>query len=245
MKKNKGKMISEKIVSKIKKGELKMRPRSYFVIKTILTIGFLALITLLALYFTSLIIFVLRINDIFLLHGMGFQIIRNVIISFPWYLVFLALFLIIIVEIVAKRFYFIYRKPLIISLILILFLVFSSSLLIERSSLHYSFFRLAEREELPFGGGMYRDLGNLEIEDVYFGKILEKRDGLWTAKLESGEDVILKISERTRGRRFFSEIKEGDEAVIVGQMERGLIEVESFKRIERRFRNYKERLNER
>lgn len=244
-KENNEKSISQKVVSKIEKGELKMRPKAYFIIKTILIVGLLILAFLLALYFGSLIIFILRINDILLFHGMGFQVIRSILLSFPWYLVFLVFVLVILVEAVAKRFHLIYRKPLIVSLFIILVLVFLSSFLIEKSSLHHSFFRLAEQERLPLAGRMYRDLGNLEIENVYFGRILEKKDDLWMMELDSGEVVGLAITEKTRGRRVFSEIKEGSEIIVVGELGEGLIDVESFKRIERRFRNYKERPNER
>ncbi len=244
-KENNEKPISQKVISRIEKGELKMRPRVYFIAKTILIAGFLALVFLLALYFGSLIIFVLRINDIFLFHGMGFQATRNVLLSFPWYLVLLVIGLVILVELIAKRFNFVYRKPLIVSLLIILTLVFLSSFLVEKSSLHYSFFRLAEQERLPLAGRMYRDLGNLEIENVYFGKILEKKDNLWIMELDSGEEVGLKITEKTRGRRVFSEIKEGNKVIVIGKLEDGLIDVGSFKRIERRFRNYQERPNER
>ncbi len=244
-KENNDKLISQKVASKIEKGELKMKPRAYFVAKTILIVGLLILTFLLALYFGSLIIFVLRINDILLFHGMGFQVIRNVLLSFPWYLVFLVFILVILVETVAKRFNFVYRKPLIVSLLFILALVFLSSLLVEKLSLHHSFFRLAEQERLPLAGRMYRDLGNLEIENVYFGKILEKKDNLWMMELDSGKEVGLKITERTRGRRIFLEIKEGNKVIVIGQLKEGIIDVDSFKRIERRFRNYQERPNER
>lgn len=243
-KENNEKLISQ-VVSKIEKGELKMKPKAYFVAKTILIVGLLNLGFLLALYFGSLIIFVLRINDIFLFHGMGFQVIRSALLSFPWYLVFLVFALVILVETTAKRFHFIYRKPLIVSLLIILALVFLSSFLVERSSLHHSFFRLAEQERLPLAGRMYRDLGNLKIENVYFGTILEKKDDFWIMELDSGEAVSLKITEKTRGRRVFSEIKEGNEVIVIGELEEGLINVDSFKKIEKRFRHYREKLNER
>lgn len=244
-KENNKNLIIEKVISKIEKGELKMKPRVYFIVKTTLIIGLLILAFLFVLYFGSLVIFVLRINDIFLFHGMGFQTIRNILLSFPWYLVLLVFILIILIEIISKKFKFIYRKPFILSLFVILILVITSSFLIEKSSLHSSFFRLAEQERLPLAGRMYRDLGNLEIENVYFGTILEKKDDLWLMKLDSGETVNLKITEKTRGRRIFSEIKEGDKVIVIGEMEEGLIDVISFKKIEKRFRYHNQKLNER
>jgi len=244
-KENNKNLITEKVVSKIERGELKMKPKVYFIAKSILVISSLILTFLLVLYFGSLIIFVLRINDILLFHGMGFQVIRSILLSFPWYLVFLIFTLIILIEIIGKRFQFVYRKPFIVSLFAILVLVIISSFLIERSSLHYSFFRLAEQERLPLAGRMYRDLGNLDIDNAYFGIILKKESDFWIMKLNSGEMVNLKITEKTRGKRTFSEIEEGEKIIVIGEMEEGLIDVVNFKKIERQFRHHNQRLNER
>ncbi len=244
-KENNKNLITEKVVSKIEKGELKMKPKVYFIIKSILIISSLILTFLLVLYFGSLIVFVLRINDILFFHGMGFHAIRSILLSFPWYLVFLIFILIILIEIIGRRFRFIYRKPFIISLFAISLIVAASSFLIESSSLHHSFYRLAKQERLPLAGRMYKELGNLDIENAHFGIILEKESNLWKMELDSGEIVSLKITEKTRGRRTFSEIKEGEKVIVIGEMEEGVIDVISFKKIERRFRHHNEILNER
>ncbi len=244
-KKNSENSITERVVSKIEKGELKMKPRAYFIAKSLLVIGLLALATLLLLYFGSLIVFVLRVNNILLFHGMGFQVIRSILLSFPWYLVFLAFVLIILIEIIGRRFQFVYRKPFIVSLLAILLIVTASSFLVEGSSLHHSFYRLAEQERLPVAGRMYRELGNLDIDDTYFGIISEKESDLWKMELDSGEIVGLKITEKTRGRRTFSEIEIGEKVIVIGEMEEGIIDVVSFKKIERRFKHHNSRLNER
>ncbi len=244
-KENSENLITERVVSKIERGELKMKPRAYFVAKSFLVIGLLILIFLLLLYFGSLIVFVLRVNNILLFHGMGFYAIRNILLSFPWYLFFLIFTLIILIEIISKRFRFVYRKPFIISLFAILFIVIISSFLIERSSLHYSFYRLAEQERLLLGGRMYRELGNLDIDDAHFGIILEKKDDFWMMELDSGEAINLEITEKTRGRRAFSEIEEGEKVIVIGKMKEEIIDVVSFKKIERRFRHHNQRLNER
>jgi len=243
-KENNKSLITEKVISKIEKGDLKMRSRVYFIAKSFLIVALLVLFFLLVLYFGSLIIFVLRINDIFLFHGVGFYAIRNILLSFPWYLVFLIVVLILLIDVVGRNFRFVYRKPFIISLFLISAAVIFSSFLIEKSSLHYSFFNLAQEERLPVGGRMYRNLGNLNIEDAYFGVILERENNLWKMETDSGKEVDLKITEETRGRRLYSQIKVGEKVLVIGEMEEGgVIDVMSFKGIEKRFRN--QRINER
>jgi len=244
-KENSGNSITEKVVSRIERGELKMKPRAYFIAKSFLVIGLLSLFFLLLLYFASLVVFVLRINDIFLFRGIGFYAIRNVLISFPWYLALLIFVLILLVGVIGRKFQFVYRRPFIVSLLVISVVVIASSFLVEKSSLHYSFFRLAEQERLPVAGRMYRDLGNLDINDAYFGVLLEKENDQWKMELDSGEKVDLKITEKTRGRRLYLQIEEGEKILVIGEMEDGVIDVISFRTIERRFRHSKQKLNER
>ncbi len=244
-KKNKEKSITEKVVSRIERGELKMKPKTYFIAKSLLTIGLLILFFLFLLYLGSLIIFILRVNDIFLFHGIGFHAVRNILLSFPWYLVLLIFVLVLLVDVISRKFQFVYRKSFIFSLFLILSIVIISSFLIEKSSLHYSFFKLAQQERLPVAGKMYRNLGNLDIEDAYFGVILEKENDFWKMRTDSGEEVVLKITEKTRGRRIYSQIKKGEKVLVIGKMKEGVIDAVGFKTIERRFRYNNQRINER
>ncbi len=237
--------ITEKVVSKIERGELKMKSRAYFVAKSFLVIGLLVLFSLLLLYLGSLIVFVLRVNDILLFHGIGFYAIRSILLSFPWYLVFLIFVLILLIGVIGRKFQFVYRRPLIVSLIAILVMVIVSSVLIERSSLHYSFFRLAEQQRLPVAGGMYRNLGNIDIDNAHFGVILEKQNDLWVMELDSGERAKLKVTEKTKGKRLYSQIEEGEKVLVIGEMDEGVIDVINFKTIERRSRSNNQRLNER
>jgi hypothetical protein len=235
-KENNQKLISEKVISEIGKRGIKMKPKLYFIIKSLLFIGSIFLLSLFVLYLGSLIVFVLKVNNIFYFHGMGFHAIRSVILSFPWYLVFLAVALIISIEIISKRFSFIYRKPLIYSLITIIILTSIGSFLIEKSSVHQYFFNLAKHEKLPVAGKMYRNLGNIDIENTYFGKALKKEGGNWIIELDSGEKVFLIINEQSIGRRIYLEIKEGSEVMVIGEMKNGLIDVFAFRRIDGRFR---------
>ncbi len=241
MKKEKNKKsITTTVVSKIEKEGLKMKSKFYFATKSALIVALLISLFSLLFYFSSLITFILKANDIFLFHDMGICAVKGIIYSFPWYLIFLIFTLIIIIEVIGKKFQFVYRKPLIFSLIAIILIVTASNFLIEKSSLHYSFFKLAEQEKLPLVGRMYRSVGNLDVENVYFGTIIEKELDLWKMELDSGEVVSLEIDERTKGRRFFPEIEEGKKIVVIGEREDDSVKVFNFKKIERRhsFDNY-------
>lgn len=230
-KENSKKTIKDEVVSKIKRGEVKMKSRSFFILKTVLSFGLIILLSLLVLYLGSLIVFVFRANDMMLFSGMGFQGIRTILVSFPWYLVILVIILIVLVEVMAKNFSFVYRRPLVYSFIGIVFLVTLGSLVVEAMSVHDSFFDMAKEERLPVAGGMYKHLGRLDIDSAYFGTLLDKEDGLWKMELESGEKVILDIATMTKGFRVLDKLKEGSGVVVIGEREGDVIEVLNFRGI--------------
>ncbi len=229
------KEINKKVISKIEEERIKMKSKLYFILKSFLVIGIMFLLSLFILYLGSLVVFVFRANNILHFHGMGFRAFRSIIFSFPWYLISLSFALTILVGLMGKRFRFIYQKPLLYSLVGIILITLLGSFLIEKSSIHQHFFSLAKREKLPVVGRMYRNLGDLDIENAYFGKVLEKGD-YWTVELENGQVFYLKITEKTIGRRIYSKLEEGDNVLIIGQINNSLIDVFAFRKINSRFR---------
>ncbi len=236
-KENNKNLLGESVISKIRKEELEMKPKSYFILRSFLIFVSLFLFSIFALYIGSLIVFVLRTNNILFFYGTGLHGMKTIIFSFPWYLVLLSLLIIIFLEIIGKNFRVIYQKPLIYSLILIIILSLTGSILIDGFSMHDSFFKMAKEERLPVGGRMYRNLGNLDIENAYFGEILEKENNYWTMKLENNEIVSLMITDKTRGKRFFEEITEGSKVIVIGELENGEINVLGFRRLNGKHKN--------
>ncbi len=237
MKKENGKnSIKEEVISKIEKGDVEMRTKRYFFLKTTLVVGLIFLLSLFVLYLGSLIIFVFRANDIMLFSGMGFHGIRVILWSFPWYLIILIVALIVLVEVMAKELSFVYRRPLMYSFLGIVVLVALGSFMIEAMSVHRTFFDMAKEERLPVMGGMYKHLGGIDIDNAYFGVLLEKDGNTWKMELESGETVLLEITRNTKGLRMLEEIKEGSKIVVIGEREGDVVEVLGFRRINGRGR---------
>ena len=224
-------LISKKIISKIEKGEVKTRPRYYFILKSFFICSILFLLFIFILFFSSLIVFVAKENNFLILSGMGFCGFRAIILHFPWYLFLISLVLIIIIEVLGKNFKSVYRKPLIYSFLLLLFLTFFGSIVVDKMSFHQSLFKMAKEERLMLGGGVYRSMGNIEIDNTYFGIVLEKKEDYWAVELDNNKVVQLKITNETKGRRFFSEIKEGSDIVFIGEREGDVISVSRFRKM--------------
>ncbi len=223
MKKENKSKIEENIISKIEKGDVKMKSRSYFIFRSALIAFSLLLLVLFLFYIGSLIIFVLRANDIFLLKGMGFKGMRAVFISFPWYLAFLSLFLIVLVQFFGKKHPLIYRRPLLFSFFAILLFSIIGSLLIEMSSLHHYLFKKAQKEEMFMGGGMYRNLGDIDLNYRYSGIVLDIENSNITMKEDSGKILRVEIKKETRGKRILQSISAGSKIVVIGDIDGDLI----------------------
>ncbi len=232
--------IEKGVISKIESGEVKMKSRKYFILKAFMFSLSLLLLGLFLLYIGSLIIFVLRANDIFLFQGMGFKGWRVVFLSFPWYLVLLSFLLIILLQVFGKNFRAVYRRPLLYSFISILLFVIFGSILIEKCSFHQTFYNRAKQGELSLGLGMYRHLGDIDLEYKHTGTVLEIKDLQIVLREENNEIFIVNINKETKGKRFFESISAGNEIVVIGKAENNIIEANAIRRI-----NGQRRINER
>lgn len=141
---NKPEGISEKILEKIKFGQIKMRPRLYFVFKLVLLIFGVLLALGLALFLTSFFFFTLRMGGIwFDLRG-------------PWSVLLFVLVLVILLEILLSRFKFAYQRPLIYSLLGLLLLLVLFGWGLDRTDMHSRMMRQTERGRYPWMGRFYR-----------------------------------------------------------------------------------------
>ncbi len=230
MKKDKSK-IEERVISKIESGEIKMKSRKYFVFKAFVFFFSLLLLSLFLLYIGSLIVFVLRANDIFLFQGMGLKGWRAIFLSFPWYLVLLSFFLIVLLQIFGNKFRLVYRRPLFYSFIAIILFVILGSVLIERCSFHQTLYNRARQGEFSLGSGMYRHLGDIDLEHKYTGTVLDIKELQVIIKQKNNEIFIVNITRDTRGKRFFQDIVVGSEIVVIGKVEGNTIDANAIRKI--------------
>ncbi len=233
MKKENKSKIEKNILSKIERGEVKMKSKSYFIFRSVLAVFSLLLLTLFLFYIGSLIMFVLRTNDIFLLRGMGFKGIRAIFISFPWYLVFLSFFLIILVQVFGSKYPVVYRRPLLYSFVIILLFSIIGSVLIEMSSVHHYFFKRAQKQEMFLGSGMYRNLGDIDLSYRHSGVVLSI-DGLDIVIKEDSEKILrVEITRDTRGKKMLQDISVGSKIIVIGEIDGDLVRAHAIRCLNR------------
>lgn len=215
-------MSKDEILEKIKEEAVKMKPKAHFIFKTIIYfLGFIFVFLFVG-FLASFIIFSLRIRGVWYFPAFGFRGLGLLFTSFPWFLLIFAIIFIVILEVFAKRFSFVYKKPLLYSILGIVIIVFILSFIVGLTPMHSRLFRSAQEGRLPIMGPMYRGQLMEPPRDVFIGKVLELSDnGL---QLETKEGEKLKVIIPSEIYFPLSEnIKKDDIVVIMGKRDDSVI----------------------
>jgi len=206
--------IKEKIISEIKSGKIKMRPRLYFWLKILIfTLGVI-IFSIIALFLISFVFFSLNLNGGWLLTGFGFPGIKYLFISIPWLLVIIVLIFIFLVELVIANFRFAYRRPLVYSLALLLLFAIVGGFFVHKTSLHQRLLLSAEKEELPILGPIYINYSKMRFPNTHTGVISSLSEGVIEIREPNG--VLLRIP--VPGKEMLLEgkkIKKGDVIIMM------------------------------
>ncbi len=224
------KILKDSILTPIEDGKVKMRPRWYFfVLATLYLVGVILWILFL-LYLVSFIIFILDQNSIWFLPGFGFRGIHEFLTSLPWILIFLAIPLIIILEILVKRYSFVYRRPLIYSIIGIVAFSMIGGFVVAMTPFHNGLLGQAEKKRLPFAGGLYRYYGIPNKRNLVIGNITKITNNEYHIKGTRGEITNILVKPQmhfSSGMNFVV----GDKIIVFGKFEGDAIEAFGIKKI--------------
>lgn len=163
--------IKKEILNKIDKGEVSMKPKIFFMLKSLSVALGLIIGTLVTLFLFSFIIFALKGSGAIHLSGFGGKGLVLLILSIPWLLVITILLLILLLELLAKHFAFVYRKPAVYSALGILLLIVFAGSLIAASPMHTKINERAYFGEVPFGEESFisilemRNLKEVKLEE--------------------------------------------------------------------------------
>ena len=207
--------MENKIIEKLKNEEIKMRPRSYFILRSLLFVLGTIFVFLLSFFLVSLIIFILRFNGSSLLPKFGFRGIGILLTSFPWLLAITALLFIVVLEVFAKHYKFIYQKPLLYSVVGITIIVLLGGLLFMKIPLHG---KVLENKTIS---SLY---GKENLRNSQTGQVLKITETGFIIKSKDGKIFTVKTEVEN--------IKEGDWVIVIGEKENDLINARGVKKIE-------------
>src|SRR6185437_2652081 len=152
---------TDQIIEGIKKGNVKMRPRWYFVLLEILTAVALVIILLIAIYLASFIIFVLHQSGAWFVPVFGLAGWYALFNALPWVLILLSAIFVVVLAFLGKRYQFGYQWPLIYSLLGIIFLVAGMCFLFVQTALYNNLFNSTISHQVPLLGEYYPGIGFL------------------------------------------------------------------------------------
>lgn len=225
--------ISDKVFNRIKKEQIKMRPKIYFILRAVLVILFTLLVVFFVLFLVSFILFNLRASGAWFLPRFGFPALGIFLKSLPWLLILIALILIAVLEILIKRFSFAYRRPILYSILVIIIFTLIGSFVINRTHLHSDFFWKAQERKLPMMGGFYRDFGMPRLGEVHYGIISDMIDNGFYLEMPKGEILTILATS--------TDAKKGDRVIILGKRDDGTVRALNIRRVDEQFEIFQRR----
>lgn len=231
------KSIKDRVLEKIKTGQVKMQPRFYFILKTILIMGGVFLAAALIIFLISFISFHLRTSGVWYLPGFGFRGLGIYLRLLPWFLIFVSVVLIFVLEILAKRFSFVYHRPILYSLLAIISIAVIGGFVIEKTPLHPKLLLRAREGKLPLAGSMYRNFGMPKFKDVHRGVVEEVVENGFKIRTFDGRLLTVILIRDTRFP-FGKEVKKGDSVVVMGEREDDAVRAFGVRKIDDQFKAF-------
>ncbi len=212
------KTIKESILATIESGEVKMRPRWHFMLKTILASLGVTILALTILYLASFIIFVLRQTGVLFMPAFGSEGWYAFFTHLPFFLICLLVIFIFILELFVRHYAFAYRRPLLYSAMGIFILATIGSLMVLNTSLHSDVSKYADENEETFVGKFYVEYERQRFADVHRGMIIEMDSDGFMMRNRREENLTIIVSRQTRFPTG-ADFSLGDIVVVFGHRE--------------------------
>jgi len=135
------KAVEDRVIGAIKSGEVKMRASWYFWLQRSLIVASVLVLLLSVLYLVSFIIFILHETGAWFGIYLGVSGWAVFFHAVPWSLILVSLALILILDILLSRYPFIYKYPLLYSLLGLIVIVGLGGSLLAATSFHARLFR--------------------------------------------------------------------------------------------------------
>jgi hypothetical protein len=225
------KLIQNKVLATIKSGDVTMRPKWQFFLRTGLEIAGVIILLLVLIYLASFIIFILQRTGLEFVPSFGWHGLVVFLMSAPWILFILCIVFIIILETLVHQYSFAYKRPIIYSVLGIVLATVFAGFIVSRTSMHRQLLQSANSHQLPVAGPLYRGFGEMRPKDVHKGIIIRQEASGFDMQTMRHEVVFVMVTPRTRIFRDGSLIQ-GDYVVVLGMLQDGTIQAVGIRKIE-------------
>lgn len=220
--------IKKAVLDKIKSKNIKPHSKFYFTFKNALTVATIAIIFLVLLFITSFVFFALKTSELWFLPIFGIKGIGILLANFPWILVLIIVILTALLEILANRFNFVFFRPLLYSILIIVFVVITFGFFLNDTPLHSFIYEKAKKENLGVIKPFYDEFARPNPVDFHPGTVAEEiKDNMFTLELADRTIIQVKISEDTKMRKDFK-IYKGGRLLIIGRITNGILGAEAI-----------------
>ncbi len=164
------------VLERIRKGEISMRPRWHFVLKSTLVFFAIATVSAIVIYLQSLLFFFLNVTGVIFAPSIGLPKHVIYLTSSPWLLVCLVIGFLVTLEILVRKFAFGYRKPLLYTGLVIVGVVSLCVFAMSQTPAHRIILEMTQGVDITddtFMSNMYLIHGEQLAEHVYIGIITE------------------------------------------------------------------------
>ncbi|PIR05216.1 MAG: hypothetical protein COV57_00280 [Candidatus Liptonbacteria bacterium CG11_big_fil_rev_8_21_14_0_20_35_14] len=184
--------LREKILAKIRNKEIKMVPRSYFILRSLLYFVTTLFFFVLAVFLLTFVFYVFKINGILSLPYFGLKGVRDFLLSLPLLLLVITLLFFGVAALFLKKHPVTYRRPLIYSVgaLLVIFSV-GTVLIVKTGEVRRSLYMTIEKNNIPFVSDFYDEYKMVGARNVTLGRVV------------SLYDEGIEINSRDRGKRYF------------------------------------------
>jgi hypothetical protein len=150
--------IQQAVLNKVRGGEVRRRPRAYFVVRVTAAVIVSVLLLVVSALVVSFIFFSLHESGEQFLLGFGLHGIQVFFILFPWIPALFCIALLFLLEWLLQGFKFGYRVPLLNIFFSIVGISVILGVLINFTPLHATLLRFADKKELPIIGDTYEHI---------------------------------------------------------------------------------------
>jgi magnesium-transporting ATPase (P-type) len=149
------KTIEELVNDSIKSGKIIMKPKWHFVLKTILRVLSVVILFFVIIYLLNFIGLVTHEKDFNIL-DLSPRGMYAFMMAIPWVIVLLSMFLLSVFYILVKKYSFVYRKPLVYSLFVIIVFMLFIGFIVHLVDARFRLARFGEGERVPVLGPMHK-----------------------------------------------------------------------------------------
>jgi hypothetical protein len=206
------------VMAAIQAGRVRMRPRWQFILYSAFGIVGTLLVFFTLIYVASLALFFLRDSGAIFAPSFGVRGWFALLHSLPWLLITLIIMFTLLLEILVRKYSFVYRKPLIVSVLAITALIALCGFAIAQTPFHHNMLMQSRHGGgMPFLGMFYGPQIRPPHEgDVYHGEIVGVFNGGFVLSDIDGEGTTtVYVSPRTR-LPYGADFAPGDYVVVVG-----------------------------